>query len=184
MILTSFLTRFGYPDRIKRGRGSLDGDLSWLGRPQEISYKTLSGKVNIQARNGQFPKFELGIGKLFGIFDLKSLPRRVTLDFRDVYADGFGFDKIAGSASIIEGILSTDNLRIGGPAADVKMDGEVNLFSETYKLHFIVTPSLGLASPVVDIATIIANKAKKGSIRPHEYNITGTWEDPVVTRLH
>jgi uncharacterized protein (TIGR02099 family) len=182
--LNKFLTRFGYPDRIKRGSGSLDGHLSWLGRPQAISYKTLSGKVNIQARNGQFPKFELGIGKLFGIFDLKSIPRRVTLDFRDVYADGFGFDKLAGSASIIEGIMSTDNLRIGGPAADVKMDGEVNLISETYNLHFIVTPSLGLASPVVDIATIIANKAKKGSIKPHEYNITGTWEDPVVTRLH
>jgi uncharacterized protein YhdP len=126
----------------------------------------------------------LGIGKLFGIFDLKSLPRRVTLDFRDVYADGFGFDKIAGSASIVEGIMSTDNLRIGGPAADVNMDGEVNLFSETYNLHFMVTPSLGLATPVVDIATIIVNKAKKGSIKPNEYNITGAWEDPVVTRLH
>jgi len=182
--LNKFLTRFGYPDRIKRGRGSIDGDLSWLGGPQAINYKTLSGKVKIQARNGQFPKFELGIGKLFGIFDLKALPRRVILDFRDVYADGFGFDKISGNASIIEGIMSTDDLRIGGPAADVKMDGEVNLFSETYKLRFMVTPSLGLATPVVDIATIIVNKAQKGSIKPHEYNITGTWEDPVVTRLH
>jgi uncharacterized protein (TIGR02099 family) len=182
--LNKFLTRFGYPDRIKRGRGSIDGDLSWLGGPQAINYKTLSGKVKIQARNGQFPKFELGIGKLFGIFDLKALPRRVILDFRDVYADGFGFDKISGNASIIEGIMSTDDLRIGGPAADVEMDGEVNLFSETYKLHFMVTPSLGLATPVVDIATIIVNKAQKGSIKPHEYNITGTWEDPVVTRLH
>ena len=182
--LNKFLTRLGYPDRIKRGRGSIDGDLSWLGGPQAISYKTLSGKVKIQARNGQFPKFELGIGKLFGIFDLKALPRRVILDFRDVYADGFGFDKISGSASIIEGIMSTDSLRIGGSAADVKMEGEVNLFSETYKLRFMVTPSLGLATPVVDIATIIANKAQKGSIKPHEYNITGTWEDPIVTRLH
>ena len=158
--------------------------MSWLGGPQAISYKTLSGKVKIQARNGQFPKFELGIGKLFGIFDLKALPRRVILDFRDVYADGFGFDKISGSASIIEGIMNTDNLRIGGPAADVKLNGEVNLFLETYKLRFMVTPSLGLATPVVDIATIIVNKAQKGSIKPHEYNITGTWEDPIVTRLH
>jgi uncharacterized protein YhdP len=182
--LNRLLTRFGYPDRIKRGRGSIDGYISWLGGPQAINYKTLSGKVKIQARNGQFPKFELGIGKLFGIFDLKALPRRVILDFRDVFGDGFGFDKISGSASIIEGIMSTDNIRIAGPAADVKMDGEVNLFSETYMLHFMVTPSLGLATPVVDIATIIVNKAQNGSIKPHDYSITGTWEDPVVTRLH
>ena len=66
----------------------------------------------------------------------------------------------------------------------MEMDGEVDLLSETVKLHFIVTPSLGLAAPVVDIATIIVNKAQKGSIEPNEYNITGTWEDPVLTKLH
>ncbi|TFH06864.1 MAG: TIGR02099 family protein, partial [Nitrosomonadales bacterium] len=155
--LENFLTRLGYPDRIKRGRGKLEGDLSWLGVPQSIDYKTLSGKFKVQARHGQFPKFELGIGKLFGIFDLKALPRRVILDFRDVFADGFGFDKISGSADITRGTVNTDDLRIEGPAADVVMDGKVNLSSETYGLHFMVTPSLGLATPVVDIATIIVN---------------------------
>ncbi|TFH09773.1 MAG: hypothetical protein E4H07_06015, partial [Nitrosomonadales bacterium] len=74
--------------------------------------------------------------------------------------------------------------RIEGPAADVVMDGKVNLSSETYGLHFMVTPSLGLATPVVDIATIIVNKAQEGSITPNEYSITGTWAEPVVTRLH
>jgi uncharacterized protein YhdP len=182
--LNKSLTRFGYPDRIKRGRGRLDGNLSWLGGPQEISYKTLSGKVKIKAKNGQFPEFDLGIGKLFGIFDLRALPRRVFLDFRDVLSDGFGFDKISGNASILEGIISTDNLRIRGSAADVEMDGEIDSLSETFNLHFIVTPSLGLAAPVVDIATIIVNKAQKGSIEPNEYNITGAWEDPVLTKLH
>ena len=182
--LNKSLTRFGYPDRIKRGRGSLNGNLSWLGGPQEISYKTLSGKVEIKAKNGQFPEFDLGIGQLFGIFDLRALPRRVFLDFRDVFSDGFGFDKISGNASILEGIISTDNLRIRGSAADVEMDGEVDLFSEIFKLHFTVIPSLGLAAPVVDIATIIVNKAQKGSIEPNEYNITGAWEDPVLTKLH
>ncbi|MBT5217279.1 MAG: TIGR02099 family protein, partial [Gammaproteobacteria bacterium] len=140
--LNKSLTRFGYPDRIKRGRGRLEGNLSWLGGPQEISYKTLSGKVKIKAKNGQFPEFDLGIGQLFGIFDLRALPRRVFLDFRDVFSDGFGFDKVSGNASILEGIISTDNLRIRGSAADVEMDGEVDLLSETVKLHFIVTPSL------------------------------------------
>ncbi len=181
--LNKFLTRLGYSDRIKRGRGGGWGTLSWLGGPQKINYKTLSGKINLKIKDGQFPKFELGIGKLFGIFDLGALPRRVFLDFRDVYADGFAFDKVSGSADIIEGIMSTEKIKIKGPAADVKIDGEINLFSETYALHFVVTPSLGLAAPVVDIATIIVNKAKQGSIKPNEYNITGPWEDPIITRL-
>ncbi len=62
-----FLTRLGYPDRVKRGSGRLEGSLSWIGGPQSIDYKTLSGKFKVQAKNGQFPKFELGIGKLLGL---------------------------------------------------------------------------------------------------------------------
>ena len=182
--INKLLTRLGYPDRVKRGRGRLEGVLSWLGGPQSIDYKTLSGKIKVQAKDGQFPKFELGIGKLFGIFDLRSLPRRGILDFRDVFGDGFGFDKLSGSASITRGEAITDDIRIKGPAADVEMDGKVDLSEETYNLHVIVIPSLGLATPVVDIATMIVNKEQESPITSNEYSITGTWEDPIVTKLH
>ena len=182
--INKFLTRLGYPDRVKRGSGRLEGALSWFRGPQSIDYKTLSGKIKVQAKNGQFPKFELGIGKLFGIFDLQSLPRRVRLDFRDVFSDGFGFDKLSGSASITRGEAITDDIRIKGPAAEVEMDGKLSLNEETYNLHVTVIPSLGLATPVVDIATMIVNKEQKGPITANEYSITGTWEDPIVTKLH
>lgn len=182
--INKLLTRLGYPDRVKRGRGRLEGVLSWLGGPQSIDYKTLSGKIKVQAKNGQFPKFELGIGKLFGIFDLRSLPRRAILDFRDVFGDGFGFDKLSGSASITRGVVITDDIRIKGPAAEVEMGGKVDLSEETYNLHVTVIPSLGLVAPVVDIATMIVNKEQKGPITSNEYSITGTWEDPIVTKLY
>jgi len=181
--INKFLTSLGYPDRVKRGSGSLEGSLSWLGGPQSIDYKMLSGKIKVQAKNGQFPKFELGIGKLFGIFDLRSLPRRGMLDFRDVFGDGFGFDKLSGSASITRGEAITDDIRIRGPAAEVEMDGKVDLSEETYNLHVTVIPSLGLATPVVEIATMIVNKEQEGPITANEYSITGTWEDPIVTKL-
>ena len=181
--INKLLTRLGYPDRVKRGSGSLEGVLSWLGGPQSIDYKTLSGKIKVRAKNGQFPKFELGIGKLFGIFDLRSLPRRAVLDFRDVFGDGFGFDKLSGSASITRGEAITDDIRIKGPAAEVEMDGKVDLSEETYNLHVTVIPSLGLVAPVVDIATMIVNKEQEGPITANEYSITGTWEDPIVTKL-
>ena len=179
-----FLTRLGYPDRVKRGSGKLEGSLSWLGGPQEVDYKSLSGEIKVRAKKGQFPKFELGIGKLFGIFDLQALPRRVRLDFRDVFGDGFGFDKLNGSTSITRGVAVTEDLSIEGPAAEVEVRGKTNLYTETYNLHVTVIPSLGLATPVVDIATMIVNKKQKGSITANEYNITGTWKDPIVTRLH
>jgi uncharacterized protein YhdP len=62
------LTRLGHPERIKRGRGKLEGTFSWRGEPQSIDYATLSGSFKINAKQGQFPKLEPGIGRLFGIF--------------------------------------------------------------------------------------------------------------------
>lgn len=179
-----FLERFDLPDRITSGSGTLEGILSWQGDPLSIDYSTLSGRFKLDARRGQFPGFEPGIGRLFGIFNLRSLPRRITLDFRDVFSEGFGFDDISGSINIASGIASTDELKINGPAARVTMNGQMNLEAETQKLHIRVTPSYGLASPVVGMASVIASTAMKQTSAPsRDYNITGTWADPVVTRI-
>ena len=174
----NFLTHLGYPDRVERGSGKLEGVLSWNGLPQSINYPTLSGNFKVKARRGQFPKFEPGIGRLFGMFDLRALPRRITLDFHDVFSEGFGFDDISGDVRIIRGVAFTDDLRIEGPAAKIVMDGELNLETETQKLHVRVTPSLGLATPVVGIVS----KALQNP-QSNQYDVTGTWANPTVTKI-
>ncbi|MDQ3185766.1 MAG: TIGR02099 family protein [Pseudomonadota bacterium] len=173
-----FLRHLGYPNRVKRGSGKLEGVLSWYGSLQSVDYPTLSGSFKVKAGRGQFPKFEPGIGRLFGMFDLRALPRRITLDFRDVFSEGFGFDDISGEVKIIHGVAITDDFRIEGPAAKVFMKGELNLEAETQKLHVTVTPSLGLATPVVGIVS----KALQNPTRSDEYNVTGTWADPTIIK--
>jgi uncharacterized protein (TIGR02099 family) len=177
-----FLARLGHPDRVKRGSGKLEGVLSWSGGPQSVDYPTLSGRFKVNASRGQFPKFEPGIGRLFGIFDLRSLPRRITLDFHDVFSEGFGFDNISGDVKIGRGVAVTDDLKIEGPAAKVAINGEINLEAETQKLHIAVNPSLGLAAPVVGVASAIANTAMQNPTPSNEYDITGTWTDPTVIK--
>ena len=181
------LVRLGYPDRVKRGKGGLEGVLSWSGSPRSIDYPTLSGSLKLKARQGQFPKLETGIGKLFSIFDLQALPRRIALDFRDVLNEGFGFDNISGNVKISRGVAVTDDLSIEGSAAEFVMSGEVDLAAETQKLHVKVMPSLGLVTPVVGIASMIANKELKDpfdQVVSSEYNVTGSWVDPIVTEIH
>jgi uncharacterized protein (TIGR02099 family) len=178
-----FLTRLGHADRITRGSGTVEGVLSWHGSPESINYSTLTGNFKLNARRGQFPKFEPGIGRLFGIFNLRSLPRRITLDFHDVFSEGFGFDDISGDIKIIRGVAFTNDLRIEGPSAKVVMNGEMNLETETQKLHIKVTPSFGLVTPVVGMATVIASTALENPTTSNEYDITGTWTDPVVQKI-
>jgi len=178
-----FLERLGHPDRVKRGSGKLEGSLSWHGGPQSIDYATLSGSFKINASRGQFPKFEPGIGRLFGIFDLRTLPRRIMLDFHDVFSEGFGFNDISGDIEIARGIAVTDDLKIEGPAARVVMKGEINLEAESQNLEMLVAPSLGLATPVVGVASMIVSKTLQTPVALKEYNITGTWSDPVVVKV-
>ena len=179
----AFLTRLGLPDRVKRGTGKLEGVLSWHGNPLSIDYSTLSGTFKLSGRRGQFPKFEPGIGRLFGIFNLQALPRRITLDFHDVFSEGLGFDDISGEVKIKRGVASTDDLRIQGPSAKIFVNGEMNLEAETQKLHIRVSPSYGLATPVVGMASVIASTALQNPSTSKEYNITGSWADPVVVKI-
>ncbi|MBI4984616.1 MAG: TIGR02099 family protein, partial [Rhodocyclales bacterium] len=137
------LTRMGYPEAVKRGTASLEGALSWKGMPTAIDYPSLDGNLKFEAGGGQFNRLEPGVGRLLGVLSLQSLPRRLTLDFRDVFSEGFAFDSIAGQAVVSRGVMETKNLKIAGPAAKVLMAGSVNLVNETQNLMVRVQPEIG-----------------------------------------
>ncbi len=180
-----FLARLGYPGRIARGEGELEGSLAWMGKPFSIDFPSISGDLRVAAHRGQFTRFRPGVSKLLGIFDLKSLPRRLTLDFYDVFSQGFGFDDILGDVRISRGVAAIDELQIAGSAAYLAVSGEINLVEETQALLVKMFPSLGLVTPVAGIAAMIANQSLKDPfdrVLFNEYAITGTWAEPIVKK--
>jgi uncharacterized protein YhdP len=180
---------------VRRGTARLEGSLSWSGVPYELDYPTLTGILGLQAAKGQFVKLDPGMGKLLGVMNLQSLPRRVSLDFRDVFSEGFAFDEIVGSARINQGIATTEDFRVRGPAASVVMRGEVNLALETQNLRVRIAPQLtesvavaGLlvGGPIAGVAAYLAQRALKdpfGQAASFDYDVSGTWADPTVKRV-
>ena len=189
-----FLQRLGQPEGLRRGTAKLEGPLSWAGNPSEVDYATLSGNFLLEAHKGQFVKLDPGIGKLLGVLNLQSLPRRLSLDFRDIFSEGLAFDEIVGTVKVNRGVASTENFRIQGPAVRIQMYGDVDLARETQKLRVKVFPSMSdslsiagalIGGPIAGIATFVAQKLLKDpidSIAAYEYDITGTWADPQVTK--
>jgi uncharacterized protein YhdP len=57
------------------------------------------------------------------VLSLQALPRRLTLDFRDVFSEGFAFDFVRGDVTIEQGIAATNNLQMKGVNAAVLMEG-------------------------------------------------------------
>ena len=133
--IEKFMSRIGYPDAVRRGSAKLSGNLSWSGPPFTIAYPTLNGSLTLDASSGQFVKLEPGVGRLLGVLSLQSLPRRITLDFRDIFSEGFAFDSIGGQFAVAQGVMDTRNLQIQGPAAKVLMKGTVDLTAETQNLN-------------------------------------------------
>ena len=188
------LTRFGHPNTIKRGTANVDASLSWAGSPWAIDYPSLAGKLKLEAASGQFNKLDPGVGRLLGVFSLQSLPRRISLDFRDVFSSGFAFDTISGNFVVSHGVMDTRDLKIRGPAAKVMMSGSVDLDAETQDLKVRVQPEFGesvatgvlLVNPVVGAAAWALNKLFGNPLDKafaFDYAVSGYWNDPKVEKL-
>ena len=136
-----------------------------------------------------------GIGKLLGVLSLQALPRRIGLDFRDVFSDGFAFDEISGTMRLSRGVVYSDDFRMQGPAAQVAMSGLVDINAETQQLRVAVAPKLSesvalagtlIGGPIVGLGALAVQKLLKdplGQAATFEYRVTGAWADPVVTRI-
>lgn len=193
--LGGLLGRLGFPGTVRRGSGMLAGELAWNGVPYDIDYPSLAGKLAIEASSGQFAKIEPGgAGRLLGLISLQGLPRRITLDFRDVFSEGFAFDNIAGKLDVKAGVMHTERLQIDGPSARVLMRGNVDLKEETQRLVVNVQPELGgtaalgvaVVNPIAGAAALLAHKVLRNPLNQifsFDYGISGTWDDPKVEKL-
>jgi uncharacterized protein (TIGR02099 family) len=188
------LARLNYPQGVQGGNATMEGTVSWNGAPHELDYKTLSGELALSARKGRFAQLKPGIGKLLGILSLQALPRRLQMDFKDIFSEGYSFDAIDGHLNLAQGMMSTQDLAIIGPAATIVMRGQVDLGQETQNLIVTIAPAISdsvalaalLANPAAGVAAYLLQKALRdplGKLISYDYSITGTWSDPIVSKL-
>jgi uncharacterized protein YhdP len=196
----AFLARYGYAEGVKGAATHIEGQVAWAGAPHEFEFGSLNGSFGIRVGPGRFTKLEPGPGKLLGVLSLQALPRRVTLDYSDVFTEGFAFDEITGSVRIASGVMSTSDLRLVGPAAKVDISGETDLAKETQRLVVRVQPALSsivssgaallfltnpLVGAVVGAGSLFAQTILQDPVEKmfrYEYTITGGWSDPVIVK--
>ena len=189
------LKRLGMDGLIRRGKGRLDGQVGWLGSPLSLDYPSMDGQFNVNIESGQFLKADPGIAKLLGVLSLQSLPRRLSLDFRDVFSEGFTFDFVRGDVTIEQGQARTNNLQMKGVNAAVLMEGKVDIARETQDLRVVVVPEInaGTASliasvvnPAVGLGSFLAQLFLRRPLieaSTQEFHIDGAWADPQITQV-
>jgi uncharacterized protein (TIGR02099 family) len=189
------LARFGMRDVVHKGRGKMEGQVAWVGSPLSLDYPSMSGAFGVTVEAGQFLKADPGIAKLLGVLSLQALPRRLTLDFRDVFSDGFSFDFVRGDVTVEQGIARTNNLQMKGVNAAVLMDGWADIAKETQDVRVVVVPEInaGTASliasvinPAVGLGTFLAQLFFRRPLMEaatQEFHVDGSWADPKITKV-
>ncbi|MDE2120429.1 MAG: DUF3971 domain-containing protein, partial [Betaproteobacteria bacterium] len=188
----SLLARLGKPGLLRGGKGVMQGTVSWLGSPLSLDYPTLSGQFNLSLGQGQFLKADQGISKLLGVLSLQSLPQRLTLNFRDIFAKGFAFDKVDADVQLLDGVATTHNFKMSGLSATVFIDGSADLAHETQNLYVVVVPDINagtaslayaLINPAIGLGTFIAQLIAREPLMKaltYGYHVTGSWAEPQV----
>jgi uncharacterized protein (TIGR02099 family) len=189
------LSELGFTPFIAAEVADVTASLHWPGGPDERWRDHVSGDVAMRFEKGSLPELDPGAGRVVGLLSIAALPRRLALDFRDVFSPGFVFDEISGDFTVIDGDAYTDNLKMAGPGAEIGVIGRTGLRDRDYQQQAVVTaepgnvlPTVGalVAGPTVGAAwwlfMRIFRKPLQGIGRA-SYCVTGTWDDPQVERL-
>ncbi|MCS3902319.1 uncharacterized protein (TIGR02099 family) [Methylohalomonas lacus] len=195
------LSTFGYTDEtIAGGQTALRMQASWPGSPMTFSLASLNGSLDLAIEEGRFLDIDPKAGRLFGLLSIQTLPRRLSLDFEDLFSKGFAFDRIRGSFSLEDGQAYTSDLTMEGPAALITVTGRTGLAERNYDQIVSVVPQVSDSLPVasalfgpigigVGAAIFLTGQIFESIPKQinrmlgYQYRITGSWEDPVIEQM-
>lgn len=191
--LGHMMDALGFPGLIDGGATRATIDASWPGPPSAFALPKLDGTLDIRVAEGRILDVEPGAGRLFGLFSLTEIPRRLSLDFSDFFKSGFSFNSITGKFRLADGNAYTDGLVIKSPAADIVVTGRTGLRAKDYDQQMNVSPHAGATLPIVGALAAgpvgaaagivmqgILNKPI-GEVIGSRYSVTGSWEKPKIT---
>ncbi|HWP94646.1 MAG TPA: YhdP family protein [Gammaproteobacteria bacterium] len=189
------LAALGYAPLVEADEGQFSAEVSWNGGPFGEIVPQLAGAVRLELADGRIGGVQAGAGRALGLFSLSALPRRLLLDFSDVFGRGLAFDRISGDFTLEGGNAYTTNLQLTSPAARIYVVGRTGLAARDYDQIAIVDTSIrstlplagylvggvGMGAAVFVLSELFRNPLHKlGRV---QYRISGSWEEPLVERL-
>ena len=192
------LTGLEFGTAVKNGEGVVSAKLDWPGAPYQFALDSFAGTANLRFQDGEISSVDPGAGRLIGLFNLAEISKRLAFDFSDVFAEGYAFDKIRGNLVFKDGNLTTGDLLIKGPSADIEIDGRTGIVARDYDQIITVTPHVSGGLPWLGISMgpvgvggiyIFGKLAKKVGIPVDKvidkvvevkYHMTGSWDNPEI----
>jgi len=174
----------------------VNADLAWQGAPYAFSLETLNGKVKFELGKGHLSQVSDKGARIFSLFSLDSLIRKLSLDFSDVFGQGMYFNSFTGNLQIDNGVVKTTDTEMDAIAGNMKVRGYTDLTSESLNYDIRFVPQLASSVPTVVLLSTSAWTLGLGAfaltkvlepvievISEIRFRVTGTMSDPVVEEL-
>ena len=186
---------FGKESPFSETSAELGGKLRWLDTPWQPALSSMNGELAVKTGSGVLREIDAKGAGLLSVLSLESVIRRLRLDFRDVYAQGFYFDSISASGQLQEGVLHNHDLLLKGAAGDLRGQGQLNFTTEQLNYNLELTPNLTANLPVLAAFTVapvaglyvFALSKVLGPVvdvfTRIRYQVTGPISNPKVTEL-
>ncbi|MGN6519528.1 MAG: YhdP family protein [Dokdonella sp.] len=193
--LGRMMDALGFAGLIDGGSTKATIDASWFGPPSAFALPKLDGTLAIDVAEGRILDVDPGAGRIFGLFSLTEIPRRLSLDFSDFFRSGLGFNSITGTFRLAGGNAYTDGLRIDSPAAEIIVSGRTGLRTKDYDQLMDVRARAGATLPIVGAIAAGPVGAAAGLVmqgifnKPigkavaRRYKVSGSWDKPHITLL-
>ena len=169
-------------------------NINWQGHLFNFELNQVYGKFTVNMVDGRLKKVGNRASRIFGLFNIDLLSKRLSLDFDDVTKNGFYFNSLDGDFRIDSGNIFTTNLLIKGPSAEILAVGTTNIINETFDMRVVASPEFGetlpvialLGGPITAAATFAAEKFAKAfgkninNLVKVKYTVTGPWSNPII----
>jgi len=180
---------------MRGGQTLVHFDAWWDGPPAAFALEKLNGTLDVSVIQGNILTANPGAGRMLGLLSLSELPRRLAMDFRDVFGEGFSFDEAKGTMTLENGTSRTDDLTLVSTVAQITITGSTDLVAKTFDYEFSVRPGVSKTLPVIGaiaggpvgaaaglaLQAILRNAL--GEAAEARYSIHGPWDDPVIEQL-
>lgn len=190
--LAAFLNDMGFQAPLKDAATVINMQVEWPDTPGAFEVSNMNGKMRIEIGKGQVVDAKPGVGRVLGLFNLTNLPRRLLLDFKDVFSEGLIFNSMQGDFELVDGEAFTENFKIDSSSAVITITGKTGLASKNYDQTIVVTPRVGRALPTIGAIAggavgaaagfLVQNLFRKGlkNIGKIVYQVTGNWDNPKI----
>lgn len=189
-----WLGDMAFKSGIKDSEAAIDFALTWPGNMQAFDLASFTGEANWKLSDGYLTEISDKGSRIFTLFSLNSLVRKLSLDFRDVFAKGFFYDQITGTINFANGKASTKDTLVDGGAGEIEIAGYSELVTGRINYDISFTPNVTgnlpvlvyfLASPPTAIAALALDQMLTSAkvISNINYQVTGTFNEPEVIEV-